>query len=276
MRKLIYIFLMLFISLSSTAQEVSVFNDLEELKMDSKIPVDIAVKYFGAKPDYYGEIQPIELEYYKRYNDTALIVLKYYTGVGSYSVLRFMNESKSREGEEYEIMQNSDHDGSYAEAKSTSYEFINENIIEILDTRIIVKDTSKYDQASKWMKGGNLFWDCETEKFGSYRYIKVDSNCIVTMFRPNTDISENRKYKQASERILKPKDLNEFSKQELRLMRNEIFADYGYQFNSKDLKNYFNSESWYHPKHKIVQSRLSMVEKINIKTILRLESKNSP
>ena len=276
MRRLIYIFLILSISLSSFAQEDSIFIVLEELKMDSKIPVEIAEKYFGAKPDYYGEVQPIELEYYKKYNDTALIILKYYTGVGSYSVLKFINESKSRDGEEYVIMQNSDHEGSYAVAESTDYILINDSIIELIDRKEIVKDTSKYNLKTNWIKGDSSFWDLETVTFYNYRYIKVDSKCIVSTFSPNTKISEGRKYKQSSEKILRHKDLNELSKEELRLMRNEIFADYGYIFNSTDLKNYFSSKSWYHPKYKNVSSKLSIVEKINIKTILTIEGRNSP
>ncbi|RXQ91009.1 YARHG domain-containing protein [Ancylomarina salipaludis] len=276
MKKLIYIYLILLSSLSVLAQDTSIFKALEELKIGSNLPAEIAEKYFGAKPDYYGEVQPIELEYYKKYDDTSLIILKYYTGVGAYSLLKFINESRSRENEEYVIMQNSDHDGSYAIAKDTDYIFINDSIIELIDTKEIVKDSSKYDSKTNWIKGDNSFWDLETVTFDSYRYIKIDSNCVVSTFSPNREISESRMYKQVSERILSHKDLNELSKEELRIMRNEIFADYGYIFNSNDLKNYFNSKSWYTPKYKTVSSKLSMVEKINIKTILRLESKNSP
>lgn len=38
-----------------------------------------------------------------------------------------------------------------------------------------------------------------------------------------------------------------FDKKTLRIMRNEILARHGYNFTSKDLKDYFSSKSWYLP-----------------------------
>lgn len=46
-------------------------------------------------------------------------------------------------------------------------------------------------------------------------------------------------------RLLLPGEITHYPKQELRLMRNEIFARHGYNFSSADLKEYFMGESWY-------------------------------
>ena len=54
-----------------------------------------------------------------------------------------------------------------------------------------------------------------------------------------------RKYLPVSEFKLKKKDLNHIPPSELRIIRNEIYASYGYQFKSKDLKKYFKSKCLY-------------------------------
>lgn len=42
-------------------------------------------------------------------------------------------------------------------------------------------------------------------------------------------------------------ELSQFSKDELRILRNTIYAHYGYNFHSKDLKDYFEKFDWYIP-----------------------------
>ncbi|RJS60615.1 YARHG domain-containing protein [Bacillus sp. PK3_68] len=65
-------------------------------------------------------------------------------------------------------------------------------------------------------------------------------------------------------------DLSGLSKSELRLARNEIYARHGYIFNSKDLQNYFSSQSWYSPNPGYGGS-LSSVEKHNVDFIKSFE-----
>lgn len=70
-----------------------------------------------------------------------------------------------------------------------------------------------------------------------------------------------RKYPETSLRELTRPDLSIYSKEELRLMRNEIFADYGYIFNDEYLNWYFNQLNWYKEEDKNVESDLSQIEK---------------
>lgn len=65
-------------------------------------------------------------------------------------------------------------------------------------------------------------------------------------------------------------DLSGLSKSDLRLARNEIYARYGHVFNSKDLKNYFNSQSWYYP-NPSYNGKLSDVEQHNVDFIKSFE-----
>jgi hypothetical protein len=57
---------------------------------------------------------------------------------------------------------------------------------------------------------------------------------------------------------------------DLRIMRNEIFARYGYIFET-DVKEYFNKQWWYIPKSRNVDSQLTEIEKQNIDFIKRHE-----
>lgn len=61
------------------------------------------------------------------------------------------------------------------------------------------------------------------------------------------------------------------SQSELRIMRNEIFARYGYIFQSEDLKNYFNSKKWYKPALNNVNELLTEIDKKNIELIANFE-----
>ena len=81
------------------------------------------------------------------------------------------------------------------------------------------------------------------------------------------------KYPEGSSRYLTSEDLEEKSVWELKIMRNEIFARYGYQFESEEMKSYFNKQKWYQPAFDDVTSRLSAIEKANLKLIKNYEDR---
>lgn len=64
---------------------------------------------------------------------------------------------------------------------------------------------------------------------------------------------------------------------ELKIARNEIYARHGYIFESEEMRNYFNSKSWYVPAVEAKdfdESVLSYVEEVNIGRILKYEALN--
>lgn len=65
-------------------------------------------------------------------------------------------------------------------------------------------------------------------------------------------------------------DLYHLTASELRIARNEIFARYGYIFESKQLQNYFNNMDWYSPNPYYTGS-LSDVETHNVELIKSME-----
>jgi hypothetical protein len=74
-----------------------------------------------------------------------------------------------------------------------------------------------------------------------------------------------------SERLLTEDDIKGFSKPELRILRNEIYARHGYIFKSKDLQDYFSAKDWYSPKYEDVASLLNTIEKQNVEFIKKHE-----
>lgn len=71
-----------------------------------------------------------------------------------------------------------------------------------------------------------------------------------------------------------------YTKAQLRLVRNAIYALHGYSFKSKDLKDYFNSVGKYwNPPYKInpefSEDELSEIEKTNVRNLLEEEKRGS-
>ncbi len=78
-------------------------------------------------------------------------------------------------------------------------------------------------------------------------------------------------YPQASQRILKAADVEELTKFQLQMMRNEIFARHGYCFKKKEMRDYFEIEDWYVPDTVDIKDKLTELEKQNITLIKKYE-----
>ena len=78
-------------------------------------------------------------------------------------------------------------------------------------------------------------------------------------------------YPQASTRLLTHEDLYGMSGWDLRVMRNEILARYGYIFKTAEMRNYFSSQPWYEPRYTEVNHMLTSLEWRNIKLIKQYE-----
>lgn len=79
-------------------------------------------------------------------------------------------------------------------------------------------------------------------------------------------------YTQASTQLLVADELKRLSSKELKIMRNEIFARYGYRFIPEGkMDKYFQRKEWYKPQHNDVVPFLTKIEKKNIQTIQKEE-----
>lgn len=74
-----------------------------------------------------------------------------------------------------------------------------------------------------------------------------------------------------SEHRLTSSDIAGCSKQELRILRNAIYARHGYIFKSADLRDFFNQFYWYTPRYSNVDKQLSSLERSNIAFIKSFE-----
>ena len=78
-------------------------------------------------------------------------------------------------------------------------------------------------------------------------------------------------YYLCSERHINSMDIKHFTKAELRIIRNQIYAKYGYKFKSKDLQEYFGQQHWYVPRYNDVSNRLTTIERDNVDFIQSYE-----
>ena len=79
------------------------------------------------------------------------------------------------------------------------------------------------------------------------------------------------KYPQSSSRALTEKDVENLKNEELRMMRNEIYARHGYSFKLADMREHFDKQDWYMPMAIDITSKLTKVEKENAALIKRYE-----
>jgi hypothetical protein len=78
-------------------------------------------------------------------------------------------------------------------------------------------------------------------------------------------------YPQASTRLLTEKDVENLRNEELRIMRNEIYARHGYSFKLADMREHFDKLDWYMPVAVDIANQLTKVEKDNAALIKRYE-----
>ncbi|MBN8587674.1 MAG: YARHG domain-containing protein [Rhodothermia bacterium] len=82
-------------------------------------------------------------------------------------------------------------------------------------------------------------------------------------------------YPETSARVLKQVDVENRPPDELRIMRNEIYARHGYNFKLKDMRAHFDRQDWYMPWNTDVRGLLSETEKKNEELLKRYEKYNA-
>ena len=74
-------------------------------------------------------------------------------------------------------------------------------------------------------------------------------------------------------KLISAQMLRGLSLHELRLLRNEIYARHGRQFQAQWLQQYFFCQPWYQPDENFKDEQLSGTDKINVETIVAYENK---
>lgn len=123
--------------------------------------------------------------------------------------------------------------------------------------------------------GGFFIYQNFTKKTETINYDTSVNN--ESSYYDNNAIDESEyEYEYLREREMTYADVEGKSAEELRLMRNYIFARRGYIFESEDLKEYFEQFSWYVPLYYDVTPRLSDIEKYNVNFIKEYETDFGP
>ncbi len=109
------------------------------------------------------------------------------------------------------------------------------------------------------------FQQIETHRFFPFtKYEKISPEFFTGCFLERLENDENAPYY-----LLK----THLSINDLDIMRNEIFADYGYKFKTKKWQDFFSKVPWYQPRYDNVNDKLSDIENYNIKIILQEKAK---
>lgn len=123
--------------------------------------------------------------------------------------------------------------------------------------------------------GGYFIYQNFIKKTETINYDTLQNN--ENSYYDNNAIDESEyEYEYLREREMTYADVEGKSAEELRLMRNYIFARRGYIFESEDLKEYFEQFSWYVPLYYDVTPRLSDIEKYNVNFIKEFETDFGP
>ncbi|MEJ0056752.1 MAG: YARHG domain-containing protein [Bacteroidota bacterium] len=95
--------------------------------------------------------------------------------------------------------------------------------------------------------------------------------CNYFLLEEDGTLTNGRKYPQISTQYLEESSLESYSKEELKIMRNEIFASCGYIFKTEPMKSYYGKMRWYKPLLDNVDDKLNDFEKANVKLIKEAE-----
>jgi hypothetical protein len=146
--------------------------------------------------------------------------------------------------------------------EGTSFKLFPNNILAVIDYKFVaIGDPLRESDFSANEND-------EYEKYSIYS-ILPDGNFSLLEYTDYISIkSENP---DPSKQLLSNQNLKKYTPQELRILRNEIFAKKGYIFKSADLRQHFKKFDWYTPISKDVSESLSILEKLNIQTLLITE-----
>ncbi|TAF34710.1 MAG: YARHG domain-containing protein [Cytophagales bacterium] len=108
--------------------------------------------------------------------------------------------------------------------------------------------------------------------FSTTSFVSITSHPL-SFWQDGSDLDFPGKYPHTATRLIKASEIQSMSKDELRIMRNEIYARHGMIFKTPLMKSYFNTVRGYNPRYDDVSKMLSKIENQNIATIKSVEDK---
>ena len=157
--------------------------------------------------------------------------------------------------------------------ESNKYDFVNDYLIEVSTHKLD-------DNCGYYMDAG------ENEEEYLKKLHRLDNPFLILAIKTESDILnyyqvnnagvftllENRSREDLAQEIYDLSRLDSFPLKQLRILRNYIFARYGYAFKSQDLRVYFSQYEWYTPRFDNVDDQLTDIDRQIINYILELEA----
>jgi len=156
----------------------------------------------------------------------------------------------------------------YCEEITSRFIFVNDSIFQYQGMNKTKDLYPKYDHMSLYTNykidsNGNIILLDSVRFFDFTKYGVIDSDYFIGCFGKirGGELYDWDDWNMTISEYLDSRDLD--------IMRNEIYAEYGYIFTSEKWKKYFEAKPWYTPKHENVDEFLTEIDKANIQTILK-------
>ena len=210
---------------------------------------------------------------------TAFFVSVYEMGIDArdYSMRQdkiMVYNAKSEALKSYDIVSN---DGYYGLCNfNNRYTFLNDSIIELKESysNKIIKENLNYDFFTNYsykqlLSNGEIITLTSDRIFDFTKFTVINENYFIGCYAHYID-QEDYSPGQGNAGEGNVFTFDHLSIEDLDIMRNEIFAEYGYKFKSEKWSSYFATKPWYRPLHDNVNDKLSDIDRENIQVILRV------
>ena len=169
---------------------------------------------------------------------------------------------------------NSKYDGYDNFCQTQGYKFINDTLIEVLQrTKTDSLKESRYDFENAYSyklitKDGEIVSLYSNRYYNFTKYFEINESylggCYAKWMKDDEKKNDDYQNVWVSEHL---------TLEDMDLMVNEIYAEYGLKFKSAKWQDYFSKFSWYKPQHDNVDKMLNKIDKKNIETIAREKNK---
>lgn len=141
---------------------------------------------------------------------------------------------------------------------------------------VIAKNTSRIldvDMSNKIINSNDATTNVEDDS-NILPTIAAPTSTPISTLQPTSTPKESMYLFDSDKQYITKEFLDSKTKDEIRLMLNEMYARHGYIFNLNEYKTYFNKQSWYTPKYTSefeAESHFNEIEKENKKIIVNYE-----
>lgn len=117
-----------------------------------------------------------------------------------------------------------------------------------------------------------VIFACNSKKPGDNQRYKENTTDSLIVVQNKDNYAEVKNKFLVNEEDIKWRIFEKNINDTLRILRNKLFAKYGYKFKSSELQNYFNSKSWYKINPNYNHSLLTKADSLSIQTVIKYEN----